>query len=178
MDNKYLIVIDMQNDFVDGALGTSEAQAIADAVVEEAKSFEGTVAFTLDTHGEDYLSSQEGANLPVPHCIKGTPGWQLIPALDSVTHERNARIFEKPTFGSTDLAAWLQAENATNPIESIELVGVCTDICVVSNALLIKAVLPEVPLVVDAALCAGVTPAAHEAALATMRSCQVQVLNA
>ncbi len=178
MGNKYLIVIDMQNDFVDGALGTPEAQAIADAVVEEAKSFDGTVAFTLDTHGEDYLSSQEGANLPVPHCIKGTPGWQLIPALDSVAHERNARIFEKPTFGSTDLAAWLQAENATNPIESIELVGVCTDICVVSNALLIKAVLPEVPLVVDAALCAGVTPAAHEAALATMRSCQVQVLNA
>ncbi len=178
MGNKYLIVIDMQNDFVDGALGTPEAQAIADAVVEEAKSFDGTVAFTLDTHGEDYLSSQEGANLPVPHCIKGTPGWQLIPALDSVAHERNARIFEKPTFGSTDLAAWLQAENATNPIESIELVGVCTDICVVSNALLIKAVLPEVPLVVDAAICAGVTPAAHEAALATMRSCQVQVLNA
>lgn len=178
MGNKYLIVIDMQNDFVDGALGTPEAQAIADAVVEEAKSFDGTVAFTLDTHGEDYLSSQEGANLPVPHCIKGTPGWQLIPALDSVAHERNARIFEKPTFGSTDLAAWLQAENAANPIESIELVGVCTDICVVSNALLIKAVLPEVPLVVDAALCAGVTPAAHEAALATMRSCQVQVLNA
>lgn len=178
MGNKYLIVIDMQNDFVDGALGTPEAQAIADAVVEEAKSFDGTVAFTLDTHGEDYLSSQEGANLPVPHCIKGTPGWQLIPALDSVAHERNARIFEKPTFGSTDLAAWLQAENATNPIESIELVGVCTDICVVSNALLIKAVLPEVPLVVDAALCAGVTPAAHEAALATMCSCQVQVLNA
>lgn len=178
MGNKYLIVIDMQNDFVDGALGTPEAQAIADAVVEEAKSFDGTVAFTLDTHGEDYLSSQEGANLPVPHCIKGTPGWQLIPALDSVAHERNARMFEKPTFGSTDLAAWLQAENATNPIESIELVGVCTDICVVSNALLIKAVLPEVPLVVDAAICAGVTPAAHEAALATMRSCQVQVLNA
>ena len=178
MGNKYLIVIDMQNDFVDGALGTPEAQAIADAVVEEAKSFDGTVAFTLDTHGEDYLSSQEGANLPVPHCIKGTPGWQLIPALGSVAHERNARIFEKPTFGSTDLAAWLQAENATNPIESIELVGVCTDICVVSNALLIKAVLPEVPLVVDAALCAGVTPAAHEAALATMCSCQVQVLNA
>lgn len=178
MGNKYLIVIDMQNDFVDGALGTPEAQAIADAVVEEAKSFDGTVAFTLDTHGEDYLTSQEGANLPVLHCIKGTPGWQLIPALDSVAHERNARLFEKPTFGSTDLAAWLQAENATNPIESIELVGVCTDICVVSNALLIKAVLPEVPLVVDAALCAGVTPAAHEAALATMRSCQVQVLNA
>lgn len=178
MGNKYLIVIDMQNDFVDGALGTPEAQAIADAVVEEAKSFDGTVAFTLDTHGENYLSSQEGANLPVPHCIKGTPGWQLIPALDSVAHERNARFFEKPTFGSTDLAAWLQAENAVNPIESIELVGVCTDICVVSNALLIKAVLPEVPLVVDAALCAGVTPAAHEAALATMRSCQVQVLNA
>ncbi len=178
MGNKYLIVIDMQNDFVDGALGTPEAQAIADAVVEEAKSFDGTVAFTLDTHGEDYLTSQEGANLPVLHCIKGTPGWQLICALDSVAHERNARLFEKPTFGSTDLAAWLQAENATNPIESIELVGVCTDICVVSNALLIKAVLPEVPLVVDAALCAGVTPAAHEAALATMRSCQVQVLNA
>ena len=175
MANRYLIVIDMQSDFVDGALGTPEAASIADAVVERARAFDGEVVFTYDTHGQDYLDTQEGANLPVPHCIKGTRGWELIPALDSVRREREARAFEKPTFGSTELARWLAEQNEADPIESIELVGVCTDICVVSNALLIKAVLPEVPVSVDAALCAGVTPAAHDAALATMRSCQVAV---
>lgn len=178
MGKRYLIVIDMQNDFVDGALGTPEAQAIADAVVAHVRAHDGELAFTLDTHTPDYLSTQEGANLPVPHCIKGTPGWQLIPALDEIARERGAHLFEKPTFGSTELAQWLVAENDREPIESIELIGVCTDICVISNALVIKAALPETPIVVDAALCAGVTPAAHEAALTTMASCQVKVLNA
>ncbi|OUP09831.1 isochorismatase family cysteine hydrolase [Collinsella sp. An2] len=176
MGTRYLVVIDMQNDFVDGALGTLEAQAIAAAVVAAARDFDGEVVFTLDTHDEDYLSTQEGSNLPVPHCIRGTEGWQLIPALEAVREERHAQTFEKPTFGSTDLAAWLVAQNAASPIESIEFIGVCTDICVVSNALLVKAALPEVPLSVDASLCAGVTPAAHEAALATMASCQVHIL--
>lgn len=176
MANRYLIVIDMQNDFVDGALGTPEAQAIAPALVDAARAFDGELIFTLDTHGADYLATQEGAHLPVPHCIKGTPGWELIPALAELQRERQARVFEKPTFGSTALAHYLARRNAEEPIESIELVGVCTDICVVSNALLIKAALPEVPVSVDPPLCAGVTPEAHKAALATMRSCQVEVL--
>lgn len=175
MGKRYLIVIDMQNDFVDGALGTPEAAAIAPALVEAARAFDGELIFTLDTHGEDYLATQEGAHLPVPHCIKGTPGWELIPALAELQRERDARVFEKPTFGSTELARHLVQRNAEEPIDSIELVGVCTDICVVSNALLIKAALPEVPVKVDAALCAGVTPEAHEAALATMRSCQIEM---
>lgn len=176
MANRYLIVIDMQNDFVDGALGTPEAQAIAPALVDAARAFDGELIFTLDTHGENYLATQEGEHLPVPHCIKGTPGWELIPALAELQRERQARAFEKPMFGSTALAHYLARRNAEEPIESIELVGVCTDICVVSNALLIKAALPEVPVSVDPALCAGVTPEAHEAALATMRSCQVELL--
>ncbi len=176
MANRYLIVIDMQNDFVDGALGTPEAQAIAPTLVDAARAFDGELIFTLDTHGENYLATQEGEHLPVPHCIKGAPGWELIPALAELQRERQARVFEKPTFGSTALAHYLARRNAEEPIESIELVGVCTDICVVSNALLIKAALPEVPVSVDPALCAGVTPEAHEAALATMRSCQVELL--
>lgn len=178
MANNFLIVVDMQNDFVDGALGTAEAQAIAGAVVEHARSFDGTVVFTKDTHGDDYASTQEGRNLPVPHCIRGTQGWELIPALEDVRAEHDATVFEKPTFGSLELAQWLVAQNDANPIDSIELCGLCTDICVVSNALTIKAHLPEIPLIVNPELCAGVTPAAHEAALTTMRSCQVSVLDA
>ncbi len=175
MANQYLIVVDMQNDFVDGALGTQEAQAIAPAVVDAARAFEGTVLFTLDTHGDDYLETQEGKNLPVPHCIRNTQGWRLIPDLAEVQRERNARTFEKPTFGSTELSSHLVREHERAPIDSIEVIGVCTDICVVSNALLIKASLPEVPVRVDSALCAGVTPETHEAALVTMRSCQIDV---
>lgn len=176
MANDYLLVIDMQNDFVDGALGTPKAVAIVDAVAERARGFAGTVVFTRDTHGDDYLSTQEGRNLPVPHCIKGSAGWELAPAIQAVCDERGACVFDKPTFGSCELAAWLAEQNAEQAIDSIELVGLCTDICVVSNALLIKATLPEVPVRVEAALCAGVTPAAHDAALSTMRSCQVAVL--
>lgn len=177
MTSRYLIVIDMQNDFIDGALGTPEAQAIAPALIDAARAFDGELLFTLDTHGENYLETQEGAHLPVPHCIKGTPGWELIPELAEIQRERDARIFEKPTFGSTELAHYLVQRNAAEPIESIELVGVCTDICVVSNALLIKAALPEVPVRVAPSLCAGVTPEAHEAALTTMASCQVEMVS-
>ncbi len=176
MSQKFLLVIDMQNDFVDGALGTAEAQAIVAVVAERARSFDGSVVFTRDTHGADYLTTQEGRNLPVEHCIRETPGWQLAPAVAAVAEELGAPIFDKPAFGSVDLAQWLAARDAEEPIEFIELIGLCTDICVVSNALLVKAFLPEVPVCVEANLCAGVTPAAHEAALATMRSCQVQVI--
>ncbi len=175
MSQCFLVVVDMQNDFVTGALGTPEAAAIADAVVRRASSFDGEVVFTLDTHFDNYLNTQEGKNLPVPHCIRKSEGWQLIPELEKLRAERSYLVFEKPAFGSIDLMNYLAQCDAYEPIESIELIGVCTDICVVSNALLIKAALPEIPVIVDSALCAGVTPEAHEAALATMRSCQVEV---
>lgn len=178
MANSYLIVVDMQNDFVDGALGTAEARAIVAAVAAHAAEFDGTVVFTKDTHGDDYIETQEGRNLPVPHCIRDTQGWELAPALEAVRVDRNALVFEKPTFGSLDLAQWLVEQNDAESINSIELCGLCTDICVVSNALAIKAHLPETPLSVNPALCAGVTPASHDAALATMASCQVNVIEA
>lgn len=177
MANDYLVIIDMQNDFVDGSLGTPEACAIAPAVIEKARIFDGTVVFTLDTHGSNYASTQEGQHLPVTHCIKGTAGWHLIPELEEVRQARNARVFEKPTFGSTELAQWLVERNQEDPITSLEFIGVCTDICVVGNALMVKAFLPEVPVRVDASCCAGVTPQAHDAALATMSSCQVEIIN-
>jgi nicotinamidase-related amidase len=170
---KMLVVIDMQNDFVDGALGTKEAVAIVPAVVEKIRSHPADCVWaTRDTHHPDYLQTQEGHNLPVEHCIEGTDGWQLCPAVAEALPE-GARIFDKPTFGSTELAQALAELAQTEEIE-VEFVGLCTDICVVSNALLTKATLPEVRVSVDPACCAGVTPAAHEAALATMRSCQIQ----
>lgn len=177
MAGRYLVIVDMQNDFVTDALGTPEARAIADGVVRAARGFEGEVVFTLDTHGANYLETQEGTHLPVPHCIRGTRGWELIDGLEEVRRDRGARVFEKPTFGSIELVRYLAGRNASDPIESIELVGVCTDICVVSNALAIKAALPEVPMSVDASLCAGATPEAHGAALTTMASCQIKILN-
>lgn len=175
MGRRYLIVVDMQNDFVTGALGTPEAVAIVDGAAAKARSFDGEVLFTLDTHDESYAETQEGKLLPVPHCERGTWGWELVEPLEAVRRERSARTFKKGAFGSPELAQELAAEHAADPIESIELIGICTDICVVSNALLLKAFLPEVPVSVDASCCAGVTPEAHEAALATMRSCQVLV---
>ena len=175
MSNNLLIVIDMQHDFVDGALGTPEAQGIVATVAARARSYEGTVVFTKDTHGNDYLSTQEGINLPVPHCMRETPGWDLVPELEEVRASRNALVFEKPSFGSLELASWITQQHARTPFDSIELCGLCTDICVVSNALLIKTNLPEVPLCVNPSLCAGVTPEAHEAAIRTMASCQIDV---
>ena len=175
--NKYLIVVDMQNDFIDGSLGTPEAQAIVDNVIHKVKHFDGTVVFTQDTHSPTYLKTQEGKHLPVEHCIKGTTGWELSPALATWQQDNGATVFEKVTFGSKALITSLVHIYETEGIESIELIGLCTDICVVSNALAIKAFLPEVPIVVDASCCAGVTPEKHRAALETMASCQVQVIN-
>ena len=154
MGQRYLVVVDMQHDFVDGALGTPEAQAIVASVTAKAQAFDGTVVFTKDTHYSDYLQTLEGKNLPVEHCLHGTPGWELMPELQAIRDERNSFVFEKTTFASLDLAMWLAEENVAEPIESIELIGLCTDICVVSNALLIKGWIPEVPLKVDASLCA------------------------
>lgn len=168
----YLIVVDMQVDFVNGALGTKEAAAIVPQVEKRIREFSGKVIFTRDTHSADYLSTQEGRKLPVPHCIKDTDGWQIIPELKPLC----TQVIDKPTFGSTELAELLKAENEKEPISSVTLLGICTDICVISNALLIKASLPEVPMYVDAACCAGVTPESHENALAAMKMCQIDVI--
>jgi len=174
-----LIVVDMQRDFVSGALGSAEARAIVPAVAARIRraQAEGTrVIFTLDTHGPDYMDTREGRFLPVPHCVKGTAGWALEPDIAAARADGMDAV-EKPTFGSTALvhrvAAMAKTPNGAGM--TIELCGVCTDICVVSNALLIKAALPEADLVVDNRLCAGVTPERHEAALTTMRACQIDV---
>ena len=169
-----LIVIDMQNDFIDGTLGTKEAEAIVEAVGRKIRSYPaGDIIATMDTHGEDYSETQEGKNLPVKHCVKGTEGWRLHPDIETLL--AGVKRYEKPTFGSTALAEDLKELSRREPIE-LELVGLCTDICVVSNALLFKAVMPEVRISVDASCCAGVTPEKHLAALETMRSCQIHVL--
>ena len=170
---KYLIVVDMQNDFIDGALGTLEAVGIVDNVKRLVSSFDGEVIFTRDTHGEDYMSTREGRYLPVPHCIQGTHGWQITSALN--TDERI--VFDKVTFGSVELSDYLASENAREPIESVTLVGLCTDICVISNAMLIKARLPEIDVIVKASACAGVTPESHANALTAMKMCQINVVD-
>ena len=170
---RLLIVIDMQNDFIDAALGTPEAVEIVDAVKEKVRSYPAeNVIVTMDTHTENYMNSQEGKYLPVPHCIKGTEGWKIRPDIAEILD--GAVIYEKPTFGSTRLADDLVKLSEKEEIE-LELIGLCTDICVVSNALLLKAAMPEVKISVDASCCAGVTPEKHLAALETMRSCQIQV---
>ena len=174
-----LIVIDMQNDFVDGALGTPEAVKIVPAVVEKIREYAArgdTVIATRDTHGEDYLSTQEGRNLPVVHCVRGTEGWQLNTHVAAALPE-DAVVVDKPTFGSTELAEIIGRYVREYGQENVqaELIGLCTDICVVSNALLLKAHYYEMPLSVDARCCAGVTPQKHAAALETMGSCQIAV---
>lgn len=169
-----LIVVDMQKDFVDGALGTPEAVAIVPRVARKIQSFEGTVFVTYDTHGEDYLQTNEGRNLPVPHCIKGTPGWQLDAKISAALEGKPYIPVEKPTFGSVALPELVERAAGAEPF-TLELVGLCTDICVVSNALLLKAHFPEMQLSVDADCCAGVTPESHEAALTTMKMCQITV---
>ena len=169
-----LIVVDMQNDFIDGSLGTAEAVRIVPRVAEKIRSFPGTVLFTRDTHGPDYLSSQEGQRLPVVHCVKGTEGWQIRPELQALC--QSAPI-DKPTFGSVVLGEKLLELDREEKIASVTLVGLCTDICVISNALLVKAFLPEVPVTVDAACCAGVTPRSHLNALEAMKMCQITVVN-
>lgn len=172
---KVLVVIDMQNDFIDGALGSPEAQAIVPRVVEKMKQYDPwNIFLTRDTHYENYLETQEGRNLTVPHCIKDTDGWQLRPEVAEAAGK--AMVVDKPTFGSNQLAAILMTERAQTAME-LELVGLCTDICVVSNALLFKAAMPEAPITVDASCCAGVTPERHHAALETMKSCQINIIN-
>lgn len=170
----FLIVVDMQKDFVDGALGTPEAQAIVGKVVDKILGFDGQIFATLDTHRENYLDTAEGKKLPVPHCIKGTPGWMLDSGVAAALEQKGYTPVEKLTFGSVLLPRLLY-QAAAGETFTMELVGLCTDICVVSNALMLKANFPEMEISVDSACCAGVTPATHEAALATMRCCQINV---
>lgn len=168
---KVLLIIDMQNDFVDGALGTKEAQAIVPAVakkLEEARANGEYVIFTRDTHEADYMDTQEGRNLPVPHCIRDSEGWQIVPQLAVGT----SPVVDKPAFGSMTLA---QIVSRIQNVEEIQLCGLCTDICVISNAMILKAALPETTVRVLGNLCAGVTPESHENALAAMKMCQILV---
>lgn len=173
---QFLIVVDLQKDFVDGALGTPEAVSIVPRVVEKIRQFSGEIYVTMDTHGTDYLQTTEGRHLPVPHCIRGTEGWQLNQAVAQALAGKDCHVVEKPTFGSVQLPQ-LISQAVKGETFSLELVGLCTDICVVSNALLLKASFPEVPISVDAACCAGVTPQTHQAALDTMACCQIAVYN-
>ena len=170
----FLIVVDMQKDFVDGVLGTPEAQAIVEKVADKILGFEGQIFATLDTHRENYLTTAEGKKLPVKHCIKGTTGWVLNDSIAAALEQKGYTPVEKLTFGSVLLPRLLYQAAAGEDF-TVELVGLCTDICVISNALLIKACLPNVPIYVDASCCAGVTPEKHNAALEVMRSCLIQV---
>ena len=176
-EKKYCIVVDMQNDFIDGSLGTKEAIAIVPAAVRrirECRAAGAVVIATLDTHEESYMETAEGRKLPVPHCIRGTAGWELNPVIREALG--NAMLVEKPTFGSVKLPELLAKEGAGEKPQ-IELLGLCTDICVVSNALMLKAFFPEAGIGVRAGCCAGVTPEKHLAALETMRSCQIHIIN-
>lgn len=168
---RLLVVVDMQKDFIDGALGSEMAPAIVPEVVKKAEEYRDRgdeVVFTLDTHSRDYMETMEGRKLPVPHCIKGTPGWELCPELKGFPGKR----FEKHTFGSMDLAVY----TAAGGYDAVELVGLCTDICVISNAMLIKAGIPEAEICVDAACCAGVTSQSHRNALEAMKMCHIDVV--
>ena len=172
---KTLIVVDMQKDFIDGALGTAEAVAIVPNVkskIDEYVRRGDEIIFTRDTHGENYMNTSEGRSLPVPHCIRGTEGWEIPAELDLPGREH----IDKPNFGWKD---WdLKNGEARPAFAEIEMIGVCTDICVVSNALILKALYPETPISVDASCCAGVTPERHFAALEVLKSCQVIVTGA
>lgn len=173
-----LVVIDMQNDFIDGALGTKEAENIVEKVCDKISSFDGKVFFTMDTHLENYLDTQEGKKLPVKHCIKDTEGWQLNKDIQNAKDKlQNSLTIQKQTFASATLAQQLTQLNETKTIKNITLVGLCTDICVISNAMTIKAFLPETSITVDASCCAGVTPQSHTTALQAMQMCQIDIIN-
>lgn len=172
MAQKVLAVIDMQNDFIDGALGTKEAEAIVEKVAAQIQNFDGEVVYTRDTHFEDYLNTQEGTKLPVKHCIKETEGWQIREELRQLQGD-DVKIFDKLTFGSVELAQYLKE---MEDLQSVMLVGLCTDICVISNAMIIKAFLPEVAVQINAECCAGVTPQSHHNALEAMKMCQIEII--
>lgn len=167
---KYLIVVDMQTDFITGSLGSKAAEAIVPSVVNKVKNYDGTVIFTRDTHFDDYLQTQEGKKLTVEHCIKDTAGWQICDELKPYADI----VVDKITFGSVDLPGMIKGFGEN--IEEIELCGLCTDICVISNAMILKSAFPEVPIVVDASCCAGVTAESHDIALDAMRAVQIEII--
>lgn len=173
---KVLVVVDMQNDFVDGALGTKEAVGIVENVVNKIKNFEGKILATLDTHQSNYMETSEGKKLPVPHCIRMTNGWLLNEQIMKALDNKDYKMIEKGTFGSIKLINEIRRIEDNDDIE-IEFVGLCTDICVVSNVLLTKVYFPEIRIIVDASCCAGVTPESHKAALDTMKMCQIDVID-
>lgn len=168
---KLLIVVDMQNDFINGALGTKEAMEILPKVIDKIKNHKGEIIFTRDTHGKEYLKTQEGKNLPVEHCIEGTYGWQLQEEIQRLAEKKESRIINKPSFGSLELPNIIKDFKVSN----IEIVGLCTDICVISNAMILKAAMPEVNISVDSSCCAGVTPESHDNALRAMKMCQIEI---
>ena len=170
---KVLVVVDIQRDFVNGALGTAEAEAMIPAAVKKIKEHDGEIIVTLDTHFDNYMETAEGAHLPVPHCIKGTDGWLLDSRIEKALEGKKYTVIEKLTFGSVELPQ--KVKELAGEEFSCELIGLCTDICVVSNALLLKAAYPECELSVDSACCAGVTPESHAAALQTMQMCQIEI---
>lgn len=168
---RLLVVVDMQNDFVDGALGSGQARAIVPGVVQKARQYQESgdeIVFTMDTHHRDYMDTMEGKKLPVIHCVRDTPGWEIIKELRDIPGKR----IEKDTFGSVELAGYVKAGG----YDSVELIGLCTDICVISNAMLIKAFVPNTPIQVDVSCCAGVTPQSHENALNAMKMCHIDLL--
>ena len=168
-----LVAVDLQNDFIDGALGTKEAVAIVDKAKERIESFPGIVLFTRDTHDADYMETEEGKHLPVTHCIKGSKGWEIREELDRL---RKTDPIDKPTFGSVALGEKLKELNEKEGVSSVTLLGLCTDICVISNAFIIKAFLPDVHIRVDSEASAGVTPESHRRALETMEMCHIEIL--
>ncbi|MBQ7133657.1 MAG: cysteine hydrolase [Ruminococcus sp.] len=170
----FLIVVDIQNDFVDGALGTKEAVSIIDNCVDKIENFDGEIIVTYDTHGENYLRTKEGEKLPITHCVKGTYGWELNEKITKALESKSCTVVEKPTFGSIELPKII--DNMAGDCDfDITLIGLCTDICVVSNALLLKANFLDSEIYVDSSCCAGVSVATHNAALDTMRCCQINV---
>jgi nicotinamidase/pyrazinamidase len=172
-EKNYLIVVDVQKDFVDGVLGTPEAVAMIPYLVKKIKNFNGELMFTQDTHDKSYLSTIEGKKLPVLHCMKNTPGWNFAAAI--LPYTKGKKIFQKPTFGSEKLVNYIKKQHQTSPIQSIEVVGICTDICVISNVMMLKAALPNVVIKVDSKACAGVTPLSHQRALEAMASVHIDI---
>lgn len=170
---KILVVVDMQNDFVSGSLGSEDAKSIVGNVVEKITNWKDELVCTYDTHFENYLETKEGKMLPVRHCIENTEGWQLDPQVEKALNGRDYKVFKKPTFGSEELAEYLKESN----YEEIHFIGLCTDICVISNVMLAKAALPESEIIVDAKCCAGVTKESHENALNAMKMCHIQIEN-
>lgn len=173
--SKYLVVVDMQNDFIDGSLGSPEAQAVLPKIIERIENFPGTVVYTRDTHEDNYLETLEGKKLPVIHCVRESEGWKLHKDVQKLQEEKRSLIFDKDTFGSIQMAGCLQGIDRMAAIDEVVVVGLCTDICVMANAILLRTAMPNTPVRIDASCCAGSTPEAHRCALEAMKSCQIDI---